>query len=80
MKKIIFILALFALFLASNSFAISQRVINEGIKMCQSDKEMLRISGLSRSKYNSFCVCYINGIIGDGDKRKEYKTVRDNCL
>ena len=79
MIKLAFLI-LFAMFLQFNSFSIDQDGINKTIKLCQSNQEQFKASGLTREKYNSFCSCYIKGLFEDGDKRKEYESIRDNCL
>ena len=71
---------LFTLLFQFKSFSVDQDGINKTIKLCQSNEGQFKASGLNKDKYNSFCSCYIKGLFEDGDKRKEYKSVRDNCL
>ena len=79
MKKLIFLL-LFILLFQLSSFAVNQNDIVKTIRLCQRNEGQFKASGLTKDKYNSFCECYIKGLFEDGDKRKEYESIRDDCM
>ncbi len=61
----LFFSILFLVLINSQAFGLSkemQQAKKYGIKQCQNDSQQRLLSGMTKSKFNSFCICYMNGV------------------